>query len=94
MNAGLTQRQLADRIGVSQPVLARLESTRSNPRFATLRRVIAATGKQLDLGVREARAEFDESMIASNLQRSPAERLAAFAGAYRNTSRLVRTARS
>ncbi len=39
IEAGMTQETLARRIGVAQPVVARLESGRSNPSLRTLERV-------------------------------------------------------
>ena len=49
--AGLTQTEVAARMGVSQPVLARIEgslgSRKSSPSLATLRRYAAACGKKL-----------------------------------------------
>ena len=49
--AGLTQADVAARMGVSQPVLARIESSLGNrkhsPSLATLRRYADACGKKL-----------------------------------------------
>ena len=49
--AGLTQAQVASRMGVSQPVLARIESSlgdrKHSPSLATLRRYAQACGKKL-----------------------------------------------
>ena len=49
--AGLTQTEVAQRMGVSQPVLARVESSLGNrkhsPSLATLRRYAEACGKKL-----------------------------------------------
>ena len=49
--AGLTQEDVAARMGVSQPVLARIESSlgsrRHSPSLATLRRYADACGKKL-----------------------------------------------
>lgn len=49
--AGLTQAQLAERIGVKQPMIARVErgSDPRTPRWDVLRRVGLALGKQLVL---------------------------------------------
>jgi transcriptional regulator with XRE-family HTH domain len=92
--AGLTQAELAERLGVSQPTVARLESPRSNPRLATLERAVAATGNQLELRLRPARYPgIDESLIRSSLERSPAERLASFTSEYRGLRRLAPTVR-
>ena len=50
-DAGLTQADVAARMGVSQPVLARIESSlgsrKHSPSLATLRRYAAACGKKL-----------------------------------------------
>ena len=93
--AGLTQAELAERLGVSQPTVARLESSRSNPRLSTLERAIAATGKELELTLRPvAYPGIDESMIRSALKLSPSERLAHFTGAYRGLRQLAPTSRS
>ena len=91
--AGLTQRELAARLGVSQPVVARLESAGANPRLSTLRRVLRASGHDLDLELRPAASPVDETLIAANLRRSPADRLRAFATAYRNTAAMARRAK-
>ncbi len=41
---GLTQRILAERIGISQPTLAKLEKANANPRKSTLKKVADAMG--------------------------------------------------
>jgi ribosome-binding protein aMBF1 (putative translation factor) len=45
--AGLTQEQLAQRMGTTQAVIARLESGRVKPSTRTLERLAAATGTRL-----------------------------------------------
>lgn len=45
--AGLTQKQLAKRMGTTQPVVARLESGRTRPSMRTLERLAEATGSRL-----------------------------------------------
>ncbi len=45
--AGLTQEELARRMGTTQPVVARLESGRSRPSMRTLERLAEATGSRL-----------------------------------------------
>jgi len=44
---GLTQRELARRMGTTQPVVARLESGRTRPSMRTLERLARATGSRL-----------------------------------------------
>ena len=53
--AGLTQAELAARIGSTQPAVARLEAGGSTPSFATLRRIAAALGFELVVELRPRR---------------------------------------
>jgi transcriptional regulator with XRE-family HTH domain len=48
--AGLTQEELARKMGTTQPVVARLESGRSRPSMRTLERLADATGSRLLIG--------------------------------------------
>ena len=45
--AGLTQQELARKMGTTQPVVARLESGRVRPSMRTLERLAEATGSRL-----------------------------------------------
>lgn len=47
LKSGLTQRELADRLGVSQPTVAAYESGRRQPTVPTLMRWLAAAGFDL-----------------------------------------------
>jgi ribosome-binding protein aMBF1 (putative translation factor) len=49
MAAGLTQAELALRIGTTQSVIARLEAGRVQPTTATLQRLARATGTRLKI---------------------------------------------
>lgn len=49
VGAGLSQAQLADRAGTSQPALARYESGATLPTLPTLERLLSACGRQLQL---------------------------------------------
>lgn len=73
--AGLTQQQLAQRLGISQPALARLERPGSNPAVWTLARVVRATGHRLELRVSPMRSGIDETLIAQHLRLTPQQRL-------------------
>ena len=53
---GLTQAELAARIGSTQPAVARLEAGGSTPTFVTLRRIAAALGLELVVELRARRA--------------------------------------
>jgi len=61
--ASLTQAQLAKLVGVSQPMIARMERglDQRTPRWETLRRVGLALGKQLKLSFVEA--DGDEPLV-------------------------------
>ena len=48
-DAGLSQRQVADRSGLEQPQISDYERGRHEPTAATLRRVLAACGLRLDV---------------------------------------------
>jgi transcriptional regulator with XRE-family HTH domain len=48
-HAGLTQAELAQRMGTTQSVVARLESGRAKPSTATLGKVAKATGTRLKI---------------------------------------------
>ncbi len=47
--AGLTQEQLAERMGIKQPYIARLEGGSNNPSVSTLERIAEATNSQLKI---------------------------------------------
>ncbi len=51
LKAGLTQRQLADRLGVTQPVVAAYESGRRQPTIPTLMRIVSAAGFDLRMSL-------------------------------------------
>ncbi|MBM4183500.1 MAG: helix-turn-helix transcriptional regulator [Gemmatimonadetes bacterium] len=103
--AGLSQKELAERAGTSQPAIARIESGRGSVTLATLTRMVAAAGFELVMelspgGVDDAviaayRRDVDRSLLRHNLQRSVDERLRAGAEmvtAGHELSRAVRTA--
>jgi uncharacterized protein len=88
--ANLTQAQLAERAGLSQAEVARLERAGSNPTAATLERLLRATGHRLELRRLDA---VDETQLRARLALTPAERLAALETSQRNLTRLARGAR-
>ena len=81
-SSGLTQAELARKLKVSQPVIARLERGGANPTLQTLDRVIAATGHSLEMRL-AAPSGIDESMIAEDLKLTPDQRLRRFESFYR-----------
>ena len=52
--AGLTQAQLAERIGTTQSEVARLESARHTPSLAMAARYAEAVGQRLDIHLQAA----------------------------------------
>jgi transcriptional regulator with XRE-family HTH domain len=80
--AGLTQRQLADRMSTSQAAVAQLERPGANPTVATLDRALHASGHRLVLDAKPVKSSVDETLVASQLRRSPTERLETFESAY------------
>ena len=73
--AGLTQRDLAQRTGVAQPTIARIEGGHEVPQVDTLERLLRACGESLEV-LPAAGAGVDRSSIRVLLARTPAERIA------------------
>jgi transcriptional regulator with XRE-family HTH domain len=75
--AGLTQQELARRGGTSQPALARLEAGGGSATLATLQRLAAAAGFELELSLVERsdpdpliaryRQDIDRTLLRRNL---------------------------
>ncbi|MFZ0706570.1 MAG: helix-turn-helix transcriptional regulator [Candidatus Korobacteraceae bacterium] len=62
--AGLTQQQLAQKMGTTQPVVARLEAGNRWPSLRTLERLANATGSRLVISF-EPQEEVKKQVIAS-----------------------------
>jgi transcriptional regulator with XRE-family HTH domain len=70
---GLTQRELAERAGVSQSEIARIESGQREPSIPTLQRLLAGAG--LELRLRLAPLDNHDQVLADrHARRSPEER--------------------
>lgn len=84
MAAGLTQAELARRMGTTQSAVARLEAKGANPRIHTLESAVRATGRHIDVVTphRPTRS-IDDTLIARRLRMTPAERLRALAEMHR-----------
>lgn len=74
--AGLTQAELAARVGTSQSAIARYERGRALPELGTLHRIIEACGFELHLELAEPDRQRAANELAA-LERSVEERLAA-----------------
>jgi len=72
--AGLTQRALAEQVGMAQPAIARIESGAVTPRADTLVRLLAASGYELALEPRLG-IGVDRTLIRDRLKLTPRERI-------------------
>lgn len=86
--AGLTQRELADRVGTTQSAIARWEAGADSPRLDKLSALLRACGVEADLTFRR-HDDVDRAQIREHLALTPAERLEAQrrAAAFRRSAR-------
>jgi transcriptional regulator with XRE-family HTH domain len=95
--AGLSQGELAERVGTTQSAVSNWERGRDVPRVDTLGRILQACGFEADLTFRR-HDDVDRTQIVRLLDCTPDERLEAFesmVGAYefaRGARRLERSA--
>jgi transcriptional regulator with XRE-family HTH domain len=89
---GLTQRALAEKAGVPQETIARIESGRVSPRFDTLAHLLAVSGFELEvepkLGI-----GIDVSQIRQMLAMTPSERARYASESNRNVLDLMARSR-
>jgi transcriptional regulator with XRE-family HTH domain len=72
---GLTQAQLARRLGITQPSVARLEAAGEEVSVATLQRALNAMGRSLVLQARKQPSSVDEAHLRDSLRLTPGERI-------------------
>ena len=72
---GLTQAQLARRLGITQPSVARLEAAGDEVTVATLQRALNVMGRTLVLQAQLMPSSVDESHLRDSLRLSPGERI-------------------
>ncbi len=82
MAAGLTQAELALRLGTTQSAVARVERSGANPRVDTVARALAACGRRLVLEAEPDAPSIDPTLVARQLRLTPGERLVGFERAY------------
>src|ERR671930_1059805 len=90
--AGLTQRALAERAGIPQPAIARMERGAVRSRLDTVLHVLDAAGFTLEV-MPEIGLGVDRSLIRAALERSPEERIQAATVAARNLRAYLEAAR-
>jgi transcriptional regulator with XRE-family HTH domain len=93
LSAELTQLELADRLGMTQAAVARLERRGANPTVRTLDRALRAAGHRLELRAPATATDVDEPQLAAQLRLTPAQRAEAHDRAYREMAKLARGAR-
>jgi len=86
-HARLSQRELADRSGMPQPALARIESGRVTPRLDTMSRLLEACGYAIEI---VPSAALDRSAIRRLLRLTPRQRLDLAVTEAGNLDRLLR----
>lgn len=86
-SAGLTQNELAKRVGTTQSAVSRWEAGRDEPRLTTLAAIIRACGQRMSL-VTEA-DDVDRAQIRQQLAMTPQQRL----DSVINLSRTLATAK-
>src|SRR3954452_18237969 len=72
---GLTQAQLARRLGITQPSVARLEAAGDNVSIATLQRALNAMDRTLELRSARMPSSVDDTQIIEALRLTPGERI-------------------
>ncbi|HEY5318533.1 MAG TPA: helix-turn-helix transcriptional regulator [Solirubrobacteraceae bacterium] len=89
IRAGLTQAELAKRLGTTQSAIARLETPGANPTVTTLERALAETGHRLLLVAARSEPGVDETLIANRLRLSPGDRLKSFESFNRDARQIM-----
>ncbi len=79
---GLTQADLARRLGVSQAAVAKLERPEANPTLQTLDDALHETGHRLVLATEPIKPGIDETLVIEQLKLSPEQRLAQLESMY------------
>ena len=88
LRAGLSQQDLADRLGTSQSVIARWEKGHRSPTVETMLRAVRACG--LDVSMSVAAYDHDhELLMQRNLALSPDHRLGKMVGDRQGLEELI-----
>jgi len=90
--SGLSQRQLAGRAGLSQPMISAIERGLQDPRHGTLDKLLRACGQELDL-VLKAGEGVDATQFMARLRFSPQVRVDSAVEGSKNVERTMRSLR-
>jgi transcriptional regulator with XRE-family HTH domain len=88
LEAGLSQRELAERAGVAQSEIARIESGKREPSIPTLQRILAGAGMELRFHLAEI-DDHDRVLAARHARRSEAEKAKVEQRHRRNVSKFA-----
>jgi transcriptional regulator with XRE-family HTH domain len=88
LEAGLSQRELAEEAGVSQSEIARIESGQREPSIPTLQKILAGAGKELRFRLAEL-DDHDRVLAARHAGRSKFERAAVEQRHRRNVAKFA-----
>ena len=89
--AGLSQRELAERAGVTQSEAARIESGKREASIPTIQRILAGAGLEIRFRLMPL-DDHDQVLSASEERRSSAERARKLAGHRRNVAAVAANA--
>ena len=89
---GLTQRQLAAKTRIPQPMISSIERGLQDPRYSTLQRIFRACDLEIDI-VNVAGGGVDRTQFMSTLPLTPEQRLRRSLVATRAINELVKNAR-
>ena len=90
---GLTQAQLAKRLGITQPSVARLEKAGDNVTLATLQRALNVMNRTLEVTSRLMPSSVDDTQILEALRLTPGQRLERFDREYDHVRAFVNEVR-
>ena len=90
LEGGLSQRELAERAGVSQSEIARIESGQREPSIPTLQKILAGAGKELRFRLVEL-DDHDRVLAARHARRSRSEKAAVDQRHRRNVAKFAAT---
>jgi transcriptional regulator with XRE-family HTH domain len=86
---GLTQAQLAKRLGITQPSVARLEKAGDNVTLATLQRALNVMNRTLEIRSAQMPSSVDDTQILEALRLTPGERIERHDASYAEVAALA-----
>jgi transcriptional regulator with XRE-family HTH domain len=89
---GVTQRELAQRTGIPQPMISSIERGLQDPRYSTLQRILSAVDQEIEV-IDRAGIGVDRTQFIEPLRWTPLQRLRNGVSASKAINRLVKSAR-